>query len=593
MVRVFADHLGRPLSSFRPARSSGVPGTPSDTMHAALGSEQQMKSHPAALVQHAASDAVDLRQWRSLCRAYILIDYATLLARRSGRRAWTQAGRRALGIVVGLGAMGSPGALAVWVLNDVFVALMVVLTITMALVGSAVLERSALIVSPRDFGILGFRPVNSATYFAVRVSTVMVHTLEVAVLSSAIPLGVLILRKDVTGGMFIASCIAIALATVSTTLFLVAVQSVVLRLATGAQRDWSSPVQMLAGLIYVLAVVVALWMAASHIDVSSLVGTPDLIPTWMALPRWVLWLPPAWFGSYIAIAQGTAVTFQYVEVALSVVLVLVLASALKRNVAAQYSAQLRDSAPDRRGRPVRLWVPDSVTAERRAVWLLTCSQFRHNAQFRQRLFTLGALVLGLGFIALRHHDLTPGSRAGIVGLSSLQVTLAVAMLRLLSVFRVSAGPRGVMWPFLVSPALPAHLVTTTRDIVALFVLVPAVALIATVLSLQIGAIDASIQALTLAGIAHIMLQIEVIVNPVVPFTLTSPPTVIWRLAAFLPWIVGMTIFTIVQQLSRGSGQLLLGCALIWMVSVVVRRSVPRCIATRTAVACRDGACEVS
>ncbi len=68
-------------------------------------------------------------------------------------------------------------AFFVWVSRDLFLVGTVAATYIAFIVGTAVvLDHNSVIASPTDYAILGYRPVSSRTYFAVKLTNVLVYT---------------------------------------------------------------------------------------------------------------------------------------------------------------------------------------------------------------------------------------------------------------------------------------------------------------------------------------------------------------------------------------------------------------------------------
>jgi hypothetical protein len=59
---------------------------------------------------------------------------------------------------------------------------------------AVVLDHNSVISSPVDYAILGFRPVSSRTYFAVKLTNILVYTMGLTTVAAWVPLLVALLR---------------------------------------------------------------------------------------------------------------------------------------------------------------------------------------------------------------------------------------------------------------------------------------------------------------------------------------------------------------------------------------------------------------
>jgi len=116
---------------------------------------------------------VDFDQWKALTAVALKLDVRSSSLGRSPFR------RRA-GFVGGLIAQvtfytlfGAAIAVFVWFSRDLFLVGTIAMTYMMFAIGMAVLvDHNSALASPLDYAILGFRPVTSRTYFAVRLTNV-------------------------------------------------------------------------------------------------------------------------------------------------------------------------------------------------------------------------------------------------------------------------------------------------------------------------------------------------------------------------------------------------------------------------------------
>ena len=160
-----------------------------------------------------------------------------------------------------------------------------------------------------------------------------------------------------------------------------------------------------------------------------------------------------------------------------------------------------------------------ATGEARAVALLVRSQFRHDQRFRMGV--LGLLPFTLLYMLM-------GIRSGAVAdpfsatrtMQGWPMTMAVlaspAMLRMLltrsDAFRAS-------WIFFTCPSDRMRIARSSKDVLVVFFLVPYLLLVAAVYSYVVGNIaHVLIHVAFLGLLAHLVLQIGLLLDPALPFS---------------------------------------------------------------------------
>jgi len=119
---------------------------------------------------------VDFDQWRALTAVLLKLDFRSSRLRSISRQQASQPATVILQLLL-YSLFGIAMAFVVWYARELRLAATVSTTLTMFIVGSAVLlDHNSAITSPSDYGVLGFRPITSRTYFAVRLTNVLVYT---------------------------------------------------------------------------------------------------------------------------------------------------------------------------------------------------------------------------------------------------------------------------------------------------------------------------------------------------------------------------------------------------------------------------------
>ena len=132
---------------------------------------------------------VDWAPWKALTRALLKRDFRTrtMSVGRAGSRQQMGAGTF-LSQAILYGVFGLLISVMVAASQDLFFIGIVMCTYVMFMVGTAVLlDHSSALTAADDYNVLGFRPVSSRTYFAVRLTNVMVYTLTITTMVAVLP----------------------------------------------------------------------------------------------------------------------------------------------------------------------------------------------------------------------------------------------------------------------------------------------------------------------------------------------------------------------------------------------------------------------
>jgi hypothetical protein len=272
--------------------------------------------------------------------------------------------------------------------------------------------------------------------------------------------------------------------------------------------------------------------------------------TWAmpASPAFLLY-PGTWFGSYVEIASGRTNVAAITCAAVSLVAVAVMGSRLGGRLSLQYSetlgamtvaARARASAAAEKRSRGGFWF---TTGEARAVALLVRSQFRHDHRFRMGVlgllpFTLLYMVMGVGnggvadpFTTTRNMQAWPLTMA---------VLASPAMLRMLltrsDAFRAS-------WIFFTCPSDRMKIARSSKDVLVAFFLIPYLLVVSAIYSYVVGnVVHVLVHVAFLGLLAHLMLQIALLLDPALPF---SRPVQQTRMTGVF---LGFTLATILVSL---------------------------------------------
>lgn len=336
---------------------------------------------------------VDARQWLTLTRAQLTLDLRqrSFGRARLGRPSAGATGLRALAAQALLYAIyGLVLAMVVRAMPDVLLAGIVLTTLVMFVVGTTVvLDHAAALTTTGDYAILGFRPVTSRTYFAARLTNVLIYTTLLTTMVAWLPVASLVVFRGVAMG--VAGCAAIYAASFSTAFALLLVYAWMLRLVGS---------ETLKRALGYVQMAVSFVVYGGYFAVNRVL-TPAASGFRRPQTPWIYAAPPTWFAGYLDIASGHATPLTWALAAGTVALLAALALAFGGRTSAEFSEHLSDLtvAPARTGgrrdaAPRAGWWFRS--GEARAVALLVRSQFRNDQRFKMGV--LGILPMTLIYV---------------------------------------------------------------------------------------------------------------------------------------------------------------------------------------------------
>jgi hypothetical protein len=523
---------------------------------------------------------VDYVQWRALVRAYIWIDYAALFGAFGRVEARRTAFRLALGwgflSLTGLGLAG-----VAWAAHDPFLAAAIVTTTMMMWSGMIALPQQAGLATPDDHDIIGFRPVTSRTFFAVRVTALLVPVLETIALTGWLPVFAFLTRDDGGVTMAIAAAAAFTCSATTITLTVVAAYGWLIRIVPPARL---TRVLAYAGGLIGIILVAGIMFGMEHLVEADEPGawlTMDVSRDWR-----IMWFPATWFAAYVPIAGGVAGWIELATATLSVVVLATTGALLHGRVSLDYASRVasfasislpRSSARERTWR----W----VTGENRAVAVLVWSHLRRDVRFQLAVAT--NLAMGVIFTMTSSSFRTPGSDP-FTGSEAASVAPLFALLFVpTQIYQalVSSTSHEASWLFFSTPADRTRLVSGARDAVGAFVLLPVSLLLAMFYTYQFGhAVHALLHATFLGLMAYASLQLNVFLTPRLPFStpmLGQQARGIPVYSTILLMLIAAPFFVVFQLLAyRGAVHAAVGLVSLLVVNLTLHRLTRRRIARR-------------
>jgi hypothetical protein len=364
------------------------------------------------------------------------------------------------------------------------------------------------VLSPDDYGILGPRPVESRTYFAARFAAVAVYVGAVSVTIAVLPAIVLAVRVGPLAA--IAVMAAVVLCDLCTAILVINVYVLLLRWIHPSRLQRATSYLQLAGAtsFYLLYYLMTRTFQGAMMDRLDFTTAP-----------WLWSFPTTWFAAFVAVAEGTTGPAWLASAAALVVVIMCLPLVAGR-LSLDYARRLGELAAV--GEPPRAarsgWLPGFRRGEARAVALLVRAQFRFDQRFRMGVLgilplTGFYLLLGLDNGALQDPFVSGRHASGpgvFMAVAFIPMTLHAAL-------TVSESWRAA-WVFFASPVSHARVVVAAKNFVAVYFLGAYVAVLTVMWSYFFERIWHAIVHAAIAGLlAHLLLQLHVIVKPALPF----------------------------------------------------------------------------
>jgi ABC-2 type transport system permease protein len=454
---------------------------------------------------------VDPQQWRTLVWVYARVDFrAGGGAARRGEAA-SRRGKGIIGLTV-VSVMWSLGMAAmVWRIPDTLLSAACLTTYGAFNTGLILLlDFTSMVLSPDDYLILAARPVSSRTYFAARLTSVLMYVGGMAAVFALLPALVYVFWWQLGWVAGAATIVALVLSDSVLAILVITVYTALLSVISPAKvRRATSYLQLVLmmsfyGMIWVLVDAQQSWVTTLSFD---------------RLP--LLWLNPAsWFAAIVPLAahERSAALFAAAggATALTIASVPLAAGRLSLDYARRIGELMASGEPARHTR-TRL-LPGFTSGEARAMTLLVLGHFRNEQRFR--LAVLGLLPLSFFYILMGLRDgvladpFVTASKSAFgpyMALMFMPMTLHAAL-------RTSDHWRAG-WVFFTTPASHARLLLAAKNVVTVCFIGGYALLLALFWSFFYDRVWHAVVHAAIVGIlAHLLLQCTVFAQPTIPFS---------------------------------------------------------------------------
>jgi hypothetical protein len=525
---------------------------------------------------------IDDQQFRALVRAYVWLDYAALF----GAYGAAEQRRMAVRLVMAWAFMSLLGLVLAGIINvarDPFLAAILLITSTMLWTALIVIAQPANLAAPEDHDIIGFRPVDSRTVFAVRVAALLVPAVETIVMMGWLPVIAFLTRGDGTPALAAAAVAGMLAASACSTLGIVALFGWLIRVV--------APQKLTRMLAYAGGFAGIVLSGGVMLGINHLVDSQAPMPFVTATvpdDLRTLWFPPVWFASYIALANGARDGRVLGGVLLSFVALGAIACVLRGRLSADYTQRIAEFTS--RSRPPAVHTSPGwnlLRNETRAVALLLASHLRSDVRFQLAVASNLAMGALFGVVMTSSWSLPLDPFDGVEGSTPVAPLFALLFVpsQVYQALVVSAGYEA-SWLFYCTPANRIAIITAARDAVGVLLIAPVVLLLAVVYLYAFGhLIHALTLAVSLGLMGYAFFQLNVLLAPRLPFSLPMASDRSRGLPVFtsiLVMLIGSPIFVVFQLVAyRGpaytaaavAGLILLNIALIALTQPRLRKKL--------------------
>lgn len=378
------------------------------------------------------------------------------------------------------------------------------------------LEFGATIISPEDYTVLSVQPLSSRTYFAARISVIMMLTLLFAgVLNLPSAVSFTLRRGPLEGMVWVVSASANALATGLAMVLLYA----------GALRV--IPYRRLMTLMAYLQMSISFLIYGGFGLLSSRISG-FMAGMTLSNPWWWYVLPPVWFASLTALAAGVWTPANIILTFCGVLLLGALLPAAASKISLSYAESIsRAAVPDSVQRsPLRLGRIVSLLkrSEDRAIATLIARQFRYDIKFKMTV--LGIIPLTALYVYQGVHG---GGRfydpfrqgldmRGMVGSS----VLYIAIILFPGILKDEIGRSDnfqAAWVFFATPADRSTLVLAVKRVLTVYFLIPYLLLLGFVFYYFFrNVVHVLMHEVVILLASQLLLQIAFFISPRLPFS---------------------------------------------------------------------------
>ncbi len=480
-------------------------------------------------------------QWRLLTRVMLRIDFRSSSPLSMGVPGKKKQTRLPWAVLLVYSVVGMWLAIAAALFSDLLTVSALVLVAVGMLVAMAILiDFNSVVLSPHDYRVLSPLPISSATYFAARLTSILIYTGAIGGLIGIPAACVLLVRHGLAAALGLT--LGLAGTVVWTVLPLVIAYAVLIgRVHPRRLRLALSSLQ----LVLMMAVFSAPLLMPDQMQGTDFqAGSAVFLVPW----SWFAGLPSLLSGEWNLPAVGGLLA--------GLVTIVLFWRHARARISLSGARRLDNlsAAGETTSRPRRrLWWSRGASAEQQAVATLVRAQFRSDMNFRLAVLSVVPLTALYLLMSLRDGPLPnpivqegapPGGRLFLIHL--LTVLMPLTLMDSL----VRSDSSAASWIFFATPADRARLVVGSGLCVSRFFVAPYAALLAAIFLWSWGNPGhALLHAAAIGFLAHLVVQFRVLQSPRIPFSEGRRSGL--ALNQFATVIVGAFVVSIVLPLVFG------------------------------------------
>ncbi len=458
---------------------------------------------------------VDYEQWRAMVSVSLKLDL------RKGPRLAAQrnsdSGMRNLVVLLVVQFVTSIIMLTLVLRNDntLLTSLLVLGFLMLIVTSSLLIDYNTIVVSPDDYWILAHRPVSSRTFFVAKLTGIVLYVAFMTTALSLLPAVGFAFVDGFRPLVGVAALLGAYGLSFFAALLVVGVFTAVITLVSPTRlRSALSYLQLLTSLIFYGGYVFIPQFFDTFESDLTLAGDP-----------WLLLIPLSWFAAFIQLASGDLSWPVLLGVCLAAGSCGGLGVLAARRMSTGYmqalaEAQSASSGTAAERRQVRRSSTIFKSHEGRAISVLLWNQFRFDQKFR--LGVLGILPLSVFYLlmAVREgiHDPFLGLDSAMRSGNVLYVAVLLFPLMLKPSLTYSEWHEA-SWIFYTTPVRQERLLSSLKNAVLLYFLLPYLVVVAAVFGWFYDSIWHALFAVGLAGLlSHVLLQLSILISPDIPFS---------------------------------------------------------------------------
>ncbi|MFQ5638246.1 MAG: hypothetical protein ACE5IR_09675 [bacterium] len=516
---------------------------------------------------------VDYFQWRALFKIYLKRDFrqsafsATLRHGRAG-------GRSFFTLIFYYFLVGFVFIPIILSQDDIYFSATLLITYTMFMIGSLILiEYHSVVISPEDYHILGFRPISSKTFFAVKLTNILFYILIFTTVLSLPGIAAFLFTERFSFTMLPLAFLSIFLANFTTCLIVIIFYTLILKKVS---------LRKVQNVLALLQVGLAFVIYSSFFILPKMLSASLQTVHTLSESFWLKLFPPTWFSSLLKIASPTAVNLDWVLAFAALFVTGALAFFAFSQLSLGYSEKLAalltisDEMTTSRRRFTKPFLTFAKAHEERVVAKLIRNQFLYDNKFKMAVLGILPLTIFYLFLGTNNGPLPDPFEAekfetGESGLLYLLIFLFPMMLR---TYVTQSDAYQASWIFYTSAVNVRRLILSEKNFLMIYFVLPFLFILIAIFYYYFqNLLHVFLHILVLGLLAHLFLQFAFLYSPDLPF---SRPNVKGsrsrNLALFLilfPFMTYLVLPFIYRYVYLSAPSFATFCITIFIVSVIL------------------------